>query len=191
MLVQIGQLLVDVAGSFLVFLLLARFHFQWLRVPFRNPIGEFLVAGTNWLVLPARRIVPPLAGLDLATLIAALLVQALALYLLGAIAGGGLGNEPGRMIAVLLVGAAFDLARYSLYLLIFAVIMQAVLSWTNPYSPVQPIFDAMVRPFLRPLRRVIPLLGQIDLSPLALLVLLQIALILLAHLRAAAGGLLA
>lgn len=191
MLVQIGQLLVDVAASFLVFLLLARFHFQWLRVPFRNPIGEFLVAGTNWLVRPARRIVPPLAGLDLATLLAAWLVQVLALYLLGAIAGGGLGNEPGHVIAVLLVGAAFDLARYSLYLLIFAVIVQAVLSWTNPYSPVQPIFDAMARPFLRPLRRVIPLLGPIDLSPLVLLVLLQIALILLAHLRAAAGGLLA
>ena len=189
MLVQIGQLLVDVAASFVVFLLLARFHFQWLRVPFRNPIGEFLVAGTNWLVLPARRIVPPLAGFDLATLLAALLVQALALYLLGAIAGGGLGSEPGRMIAVLLVGAAFDLARYSVYLLIFAVIVQAVLSWMNPYSPVQPIFDAMTRPFLRPLRRVIPLLGRIDLSPLVLLVLLQIALILLAHLRDAAGAL--
>jgi YggT family protein len=191
MLVQIGQLLVDVVASFFVFLLLARFHFQWLRVPFRNPIGEFLVAGTNWIVLPARRIVPPLAGLDLATLLGAWLLQALALYLLGAIAGGGLGNEPGRTIAVLLVGAAFDLVRYSLYILVFAVIVQAVLSWVNPYSPVQPIFEAMMRPFLRPLRRVIPLLGQFDLSPLVLLVLLQIALILLAHLRAAAGSLLA
>jgi YggT family protein len=191
MLVQIGQLLVDVVASFFVFLLLARFHFQWLRVPFRNPIGEFLVAGTNWIVLPARRIVPPLAGLDLATLLGAWLLQALALYLLGAIAGGGLGNEPGRTIAVLLVGAAFDLVRYSLYILVFAVIVQAVLSWVNPYSPVQPIFEAMTRPFLRPLRRVIPLLGQFDLSPLVLLVLLQIALILLAHLRAAAGSLLA
>jgi YggT family protein len=191
MLVQIGQLLVDVVASFFVFLLLARFHFQWLRVPFRNPIGEFLVAGTNWIVLPARRIVPPLAGLDLATLLGAWLLQALALYLLGAIAGGGLGNEPGRTIAVLLVGAAFDLVRYSLYILVFAVIVQAVLSWVNPYSPVQPIFEAMTRPFLRPLRRAIPLLGQFDLSPLVLLVLLQIALILLAHLRAAAGSLLA
>jgi YggT family protein len=189
MLVQIGQLLVDVVAGFFVFLLLARFHFQWLRVPFRNPIGEFIIAGSNWAVRPARKLIPPLAGLDLATLLAALLLQALALYLLGAIAGGGLGNEPGRMIAVLLVGAAFDLARYSLYILIFAVIVQAVLSWVNPHSTVQPLFDAMTRPFLRPLRRVIPLLGSVDLSPLVLLVLLQIALIALAHLRGAAGGL--
>jgi YggT family protein len=93
------------------------------------------------------------------------------------------------MIAVLMVGAAFDLLRYSLYLLVFAVIVQAVLSWMNPDSPVQPLFDVMTRPFLRPLRRVIPLLGNVDLSPLVLLVLLQIALIALAHLRTAAGGL--
>jgi YggT family protein len=189
MFVQIGQLVVDVAASFFVYLLLARFHFQWLRVPFRNPIGEFVVAATNWIVRPARRVVPPLAGLDFATLLASLLLQVLALYLYGAIAGGGLGTEPGRMIAVLVVGAAFDLLRFSLYILIFAVLVQAVLSWVNPHSPVQPLFDAMARPFLRPLRRVIPLLGNVDLSPLVLLVLLQIALIALAHLRGAAGGL--
>jgi YggT family protein len=189
MFVQIGQLVVDVAASFFVYLLLARFHFQWLRVPFRNPIGEFVVAATNWIVRPARRVVPSLAGLDFATLLASLLLQVLALYLYGAIAGGGLGTEPGRMIAVLVVGAAFDLLRFSLYILIFAVLVQAVLSWVNPHSPVQPLFDAMARPFLRPLRRVIPLLGNVDLSPLVLLVLLQIALIALAHLRGAAGGL--
>ena len=125
----------------------------------------------------------------LATLIAAWLLQALALYLLGAIAGGGLGAEPGRMIAVLVLGAAFDLLRFSVYILIFAVIVQAVLSWVNPHSPVQPLFDAMTRPFLRPLRRLIPLLGNVDLTPLLLLLLLQVALIALAHLRGAAGGL--
>jgi YggT family protein len=188
MLVQIGQLLVDVAAAFFVFLLLARFHFQWLRVPFRNAIGEFIVAATNWIVRPARRIVPPLAGLDLASLLAALVLQALALYLLGALAGGGLGTEPGRVLVMLVAGAVFDLARYSLYLLVFAVIVQAVLSWVNPHSPVQPMFDAMTRPFLRPIRRRLPLLGSIDLSPLVLVVLAQIALIVLAHLRAAAGA---
>jgi YggT family protein len=188
MLVQIGQFLVDVVASFFVFILLARFHFQWLRVPLRNPIGEFMIAVTNWIVLPARRVVPPLAGLDLATLIAALFVQAFALYLLGVLAGGGLGSEPGRVIALLLVGAAFDLARYSLYILVFAVVVQAVLTWVNPRSPVLFLFDAMTRLFLRPIRRVVPLLGSIDLSPLVLLVLLQIALIVLANLRAAVGG---
>lgn len=191
MLVQIGQLLIDVVATFVVFLLLARFHFQWLRVSFRNPVGEFVIAATDWIVRPARRVIPPLAGLDLATLLAALLVQALALYLLGAIAGGGLGSEPGRVIAVLVVGAAFDLLRFSLYILVFAVVMIVVLSWVNPHAPMAPLFEAIARPFLRPLRRAIPLLGRFDLSPLALLVLLQVALILLAGLRAAVGGLFA
>jgi YggT family protein len=182
MFAQIGQLLVDVVAGFFVFLLLARFHFQWLRVPFRNPIGEFIIAVTNWIVRPARKLIPPFAGFDTATLIAAWLMQALALYLLLEMTGRAAS-------AMVFLDSIFDLARYSLYILIFAVIVQAVLSWVNPYSPVQPLFDAMTRPFLRPLRRAIPLLGNVDLSPLVLLVLLQIALIALAHLRGAAGGL--
>ncbi|MGD9952787.1 MAG: YggT family protein [Burkholderiales bacterium] len=181
MLVQIGQFLVDVVGSFLVFCLLARFHFQWLRVPFRNPVGEFLIAVTNWIVLPARRLVPPAAGLDLATLVAAWLLQALALTLLFALAGGGAS-------ALVFAAAAFDLVRYSLYILVFAVIVMVVLSWVNPGSPVAYLFDAITRPFLRPIRRVVPLLGRVDLSPLVLLVLAQVALIVLAHLRTAAWG---
>ncbi len=183
MLVQIGQFLVDVVGSFFVFILLARFHFQWLRVPFRNPIGEFMIAVTNWIVLPARRVVPPLAGLDLATLLAAWLLQALALTLLVAMAGGS-GST------LVFVASAFDLVRYSLYILVFAVVVQAVLTWVNPHSPVMYLFDAMTRTFLRPIRRVVPLLGSVDLSPLVLLVLLQVALIALAHLRTAVWGVL-
>lgn len=178
MLVQIGQFLVDVVASFFVFILLARFHFQWLRVPFRNPIGEFMIAVTNWIVLPARRVVPPLAGLDLATLAAAWLLQALALTLLVAMAGGS-GST------LVFIASAFDLVRYSIYILVFAVVVQAVLSWVNPHSPVLYLFDAMTRLFLRPIRRVVPPLGNVDLSPLVLLILLQVALIALAHLRTA------
>ena len=188
MLAQIGQLLVDVAATILVFVLLARFHFQWLRVPFRNPLGEFIIAASDWIVRPARRVIPPLAGLDLATLLAALLVQVLALYLLGAIAGAGLGSEPGQIVAALVIGAGFDLLRFSLYLLVFAVVMVVVFSWLNPHAPMAPLFEALTRRFLRPLRRVIPLIGRFDLSPLVLLVLLQVALIVLAGLRAAAMG---
>lgn len=68
MFAQIGVFLVDTVVAFFVFLLLARFHFQWLRVPFRNPVGEFVLATTSWLVVPTRRVVPGLAGLDLPTL---------------------------------------------------------------------------------------------------------------------------
>jgi YggT family protein len=86
------------------------------------------------------------------------------------------------------VSAAFDLVRFSLYILVFAVVMVVVFSWLNPHAPMAPLFEALTRRFLRPLRRVIPLLGRFDLSPLVLLVLLQIALIVLAGVRASVMG---
>jgi YggT family protein len=186
MLAQIAQLLVDVVASFFVFLLLARFHFQWLHVPFRNPVGAFVVATTDWIVRPARRVIPPLAGLDLATLFLAWLMQALALWLLAMIVDTG--RAGGNMIGVLAVLALLDLVRYSLYILIFAVLVQVVLSWVNPYSPVAPLFQSLTRPFLAPIRRVVPPVANVDLSPLVLLLLIQVVLIPLAYVRAIAGA---
>jgi YggT family protein len=181
MFTQIGVFLVDAVASFFVFMLLARFHLQWLRVPFRNPVGEFVLATTNWMVVPARRVIPGLAGLDLASLLLAWAVQALGLWLQAAI----LGAEPGfGMIAAV---ALVDLVRYSLYILVFAVIVQAVLSWVNPYTPLAPAFDALTRPFLRPLRRYVPPVGNVDLTPLILLVILYVALIVVNNVRVAAA----
>jgi YggT family protein len=183
MLSEIAQLLVDVVASFFVYLLLARFHFQWLRVPFRNPIGHFIVALTDWIVRPARRIVPGLAGLDLATLLCAWLLQTLALWALLSLKSTDAAAAASGALPLLAVLATFDLVRYSLYILIFALLVQVVLSWLNPYSPVAPIFSAMTRPFLAPIRRFVPPIANFDLSPLVLLVLLQVVLIALGHLR--------
>jgi YggT family protein len=178
---QIGVFLVDAVASFFVFVLLARFHFQWLRVPFRNPIGEFVLATTSFLVLPVRRVIPGLAGLDLATLLLAWLVQGIILWIQTEIVGAEISAMALAAIA------AVDLLRYSLYILVFAVIVQAVLSWVNPYTPVAPAFDTITRPFLRPLRRFVPPLGGVDLTPLILLVILQVLLFPVAALRVAAG----
>ena len=176
MFAQIGIFLVDTIVSFLVFLLLARFHFQWLRVPFRNPVGEFVLATTSWMVMPLRRVIPGLAGLDLATLLLAWLLQGLAIWIKASIVGA----EPSVLAIAGL--AALDLVRYSLYILVFAILVQVIFSWINPYAPMAPVFNAMTAPFLRPLRRFIPPLGGIDLTPLVLLVLIQIVLIVLANL---------
>jgi YggT family protein len=183
MFVQIATLLIDTVVAFLVFLLLARFHFQWLRVPFRNPMGEFVLAVTNWAVVPARRVIPGLAGLDLATLILAWAFQALGLWAQAAIVGA----EPSAVALVAV--AAVDLLRYSVYILVFAVFVQVAISWINPDAPLGPLFDMVTRPFLRPLRRYVPPVGRVDLSPLVLLLVLYILLIPIAHLRVAAAGL--
>jgi YggT family protein len=180
---QIAVFLVDTVVAFIVFLLLARFHFQWLRVPFRNPVGEFVLALTTWIVLPARRVIPGLKGLDLATLLLAWTLQALGLWIQISISGA----QPGPLAIVMV--ALVDLLRYSLYILVFAVIVQAVMSWINPHAPLAPVFDAITRPFLRPLRRFVPLVANVDLTPLILLVVLQVLLIPVAHLRVAAATL--
>lgn len=177
MLSQIAVFLVDTLFTFFVFLLLARFHFQWLRVPFHNPAGEFVLAATSWLVMPVRRVIPGLRGYDLPTLLLAWLLQAASLFVQIAIMGG----EP-RLPAIAAV-ALVDLVRYSIYLLVFAVLVQAVLSWVRTYSPFSPVLEAMTRPFLRPFRRLIPPLGGFDLTPLVLLIVLQVMLIVLGHLR--------
>jgi YggT family protein len=189
-LAQIVEFLVDTGAAFLVFLLLARFHFQWLRVPFRNPIGEFVVACTNWIVYPARRVIPSLAGLDLATWLAAWIVQGCALYVTLALRGWDAGSRIGAALAGLAVLAFVDLLRFSAYILMFAIIVQVVMSWVNAYHPFAAVIDAMTRPFLRPLRRVVPPIANVDLSPLVLMVVVQVLLIPLAHLRAQLGALL-
>lgn len=174
---QIASFLIDTLVTFLVFLLLLRFHFQWLRVPFRNSVGEFVLATTSWLVMPARRVIPGLAGLDLATLLLAWLLQALGLWIQAELRG----LEPA--VAGLALVAMVDLVRYSLYILVAAVIIQVVFSWLNPYTPVAPVLDAITRPFLRPLRRFVPPIGNFDLTPLVLVVLAQVVLIVLWNIR--------
>src|SRR5688572_31522995 len=178
---QIASFLVDTLVTFFVFVLLARFHFQWLRVPFRNPVGEFVLATTSFMVLPVRRLIPGVAGLDLATLLLAWLVQGASLWLQTEIVGAELGAMALAAIA------AVDLLRYSIYILVFAVIVQAVLSWVNPYTPVAPAFETLTRPFLKPIRRFVPPMGNVDLTPLVLLLLLYVLLIVVNHLRMAAA----
>lgn len=177
MFAQIAIFLVDTVVTFFVFLLLLRFHFQWLRVPFRNSVGEFVLATTSWMVMPARRVIPGLAGLDLPTLLLAWIIQGLGLWIGAEIRGA----EPG--VIGLALAALVDLVRYSLYILVGAVIIQVVFSWINPYTPVAPVLDALTRPFLRPLRRFVPPVGNFDLTPLVLVIVVQIVLIMLWYLR--------
>ena len=186
---QIAAFVVDAVAGFFVYLLLARFLFQWLRVPFRNVLGEFIIAVTNWMVMPARRVIPALLGLDLASLLLAWLLQALSLLAIYTIGGWDFGSAPGIAAGILAGLALLDLVRVALYIFLFALVVMVVLSWVAPHSDVAPVFDALLRPMLRPIRRFLPLLGNFDLSPLVLIIVLQVLLIPLAHLRGLASGL--
>jgi len=155
-------------------ILLLRFYLQWLRAPLRNPIGEFIMVLTDFMVLRTRRFVPSVQGLDSATLLLALLVEML--YLTGLLWAQGYPFH-GFPLPGLLVLATVKLLKISLYLLMAAVFAQAILSWVNPYTPAAPLLAAITRRFLQPLRRMVPMLGNVDLSPMLLLIICQLMMI--------------
>jgi len=177
---QILSFLLDVAAGLLGGTCLLRLYMQYQRVPFGNPVGRFVFALTDWIVLPLRRILPAVRRVDTASLVAAFLIQLLQVALLWLVAG-----RPGAW-AMLPLLALFELARLVVSALTALVIVYAVLSWVNTDSPMADVVDRLCAPLLRPWRRLIPLVGGIDLSPLAFLVVLQVISIVLASLQASA-----
>jgi YggT family protein len=155
-------------------ILLLRFHLQWLRSPMRNPVGEFVMALTDFAVLRLRRFVPAVGGLDSASLLLALLVEMLYLTVYVWAQGFQLHGFPFPGLILL---AMVKLLKISLYLLMAAVFIQAILSWVNPYTPIAPLLVSITKRFLQPLRRVVPMLGSVDLSALLLFIICQLLVI--------------
>ena len=174
MLYQIISFLLEVAASFLGGACLLRLYMQHQRVPFANPVGHFVFALTDWLVLPLRRVVPSMGRWDMASLVGAYLLKLAQFGLLWVLAGGAASAAWVPLLAL------FGLAQMAISGLTGLLIVYVVLSWTQTRSPIGAVVDRLCAPLLAPFRRVIPLVGGIDLSPLALLVLLQVAAMVLA-----------
>ncbi|WP_311221689.1 MULTISPECIES: YggT family protein [unclassified Acidovorax] len=177
MLYQIFSLLLDVVGGLLTGACLLRLYMQLQRVPFGNPIGRLVFALSDWLVLPLRRVIPSVGGWDVACLVGAFLVQLAQYLLLWSVVGIG------AAWAWLPWFALFGMARVAVSGLMGLLIVYAVLSWVQTQSPLSDVITRLCEPVLRPLRRVVPLLGGVDLSPLVALVLLQVVMIVLGHLQ--------
>jgi YggT family protein len=191
MLAQTLIFLVTTLGDLFAFALLTRFLLQWVRAPARNQLSEFVAALTNFVVIPTRRVIPGLWGLDLATLLLAWLTETLKLWLILQIKGYEPGSAVGVALVALLAMAAVHLLQLVVYVVMGALILQAILSWVNPHSPIAPLLNSVTRPFLRPFQKVIPLIANVDLSPLAALLVCQLVLgVPLAWLEANLGRLL-
>lgn len=182
MLERIVIFLVSTVFDLLTFLLLARLLMQWFRVSFANPIGEFVIALTNWLVRPLRRVVPGVFGIDLASLLPAWVLQASLVLIVAWIAQPAMLADGGLFVGALFIGLV-DTLRVAIYVLIVALFAAAIISWVNPYSPLAGPVMQMSRPLLRPVQRVVRPIGNIDLSPLVVILLLQVVLIVLDSLR--------
>jgi len=178
MLYQIASFLLDVVGGLLTGACLLRLYMQWQRVPFSNPVGGLVFALTDWLVMPLRRVIPPTGRWDVSSLAAAVLLQLAQYVLLILLLGAG------AAWAWLPWMALFGLARVVVSGLMGLLIVYAVMSWVQARSPLSDVIARLCEPVLRPFRRIIPLMGGIDLSPLVVLVLLQVAMIVLGNLQA-------
>lgn len=174
MLYQIISFLLEIATGLLGGACLLRLYMQHQRVPFANPVGRFVFALTDWLVLPLRRIVPSMGRWDMASLVGAYLLKLAQFGLLWVLAGGAASAAWVPLLAV------FGLAQMAISGLTGLLIVYVILSWTQTRSPIGAVVDRLCAPLLAPFRRIIPLVGGIDLSPLALLVLLQVAAMVLA-----------
>jgi YggT family protein len=176
---QILSYLLDVAAGLFGGACLLRLYMQHQRISFKNPVGSFVFALTDWLVLPLRRVLPSMGRWDTASLLGAFLIELAQFAVLWLLSNrtGGWGMLP--MLAL------FGLVRLVISGLTGLVIVYAILSWVQADSPIVDVIDRLCAPLLRPWRRIIPLVGGIDLSPLAFLVALQVAAIVLAYLQAA------
>ena len=180
MLYQIISYVLETAVAVLAGACLLRAYMQACRAPFSNPIGEMVFALTNGLVLPLRKIFGNSAGwggFDWPSVLAAYLIELAQYVLLWALAGGfgPLGEMPGL--------AFFALGRLALSGLTGLVMFYVILSWLNPASQAYGLLSRLCEPLLSPVRRVLPLVGSLDLSPLVVFVLLNIAAMLWASLQ--------
>ena len=160
--------LIDTLFGLYILVIMLRFLLQTARADFYNPISQFIVKVTNPALRPLRRLIPGWGGIDNASLVLLFGIQCVALLLLGLISGA---FGEGMSITGLLVATITKLVSLLLYVYLFGIFILALLSWINPgsYNPVATVIANLTEPLMRPARKLIPPLGGIDLSPMAVI----------------------
>ena len=177
---QILIFLVDTILGLLSLALLLRFYFQLLRVPYYNSVSQFLIAATDFIVRPARRFIPGWAGIDLSTLVLAWLLECIIIASMYMVQGYDFEINIVTSLGVMGLLGIVEIIKTTLYIVLIMIIMQAVLSWVNPHSPLAPLLESFTRPFLAVFRKRIPPVANVDLSPLFVLILIQVLLMVVA-----------
>ncbi len=171
---NVGIFLVETLFSLYIGAILIRFLLAVSRANFYNPLSQFLVKITNPVLVPLRRIVPPIGKLDTAAIVLALGLKIIQTFLLVAL------QSSEASLPAVFVYAIVDLMRTVINIYIFALIIQAVLSWVNSYgNPMADILNSLTEPLLRPIRQFVPTIGMVDMSSMVALLLLYILLIVL------------
>ena len=159
---------VNAVAQLYLFVLLLRILLPWLGADYRNPITQAILKITSPVVVPLRRIIPPVGRVDTATVLVAFIIQYLLILLILLIFGRT------ADIGTIALTAVVDLVLLLLRLFVFAIIIRVILSWISPggYNPALAIIHALTDRVLLPFRRIIPPLGGLDLSPLVAIILI-------------------
>ena len=174
---QIGSFLVEAVFSLYIGAVILRLLLGYARASFHNPLSQFLVKITNPVLVPMRRFIPSFGSLDSSAVVLAFVLTFIKVSLLLLLSSGNL-HFPGSIVIAL-----GELIKTVIWIYIFALIIQAVTSWignTNG-NPISPLVNSLTAPILRPIRKVVPLIGMMDLSPLVAILGLNILLIIISN----------
>ncbi len=179
MLQQIGAFLTETLFSLYIGAVVLRMLLGYAGANFYNPLSQFLVKVTNPTLVPLRRFIPSIGKLDTSAIVLALGLTLIKLILLSLIVFGEV-----NMIA-LFFASIIDLVKVIIWVYIISLLIQAVMSWVGSAhgNPVAPLIDSLTHPLLSPVRRVIPNTGALDLSPLVVILVLNILLIIIDNIR--------
>lgn len=184
-LLQVADFLLSTLFQLYIALILLRFLLQWVRADFYNPLSQFIVKVTSPLLRPLRRIIPGWGGLDIACLLLAYLITMAQVALVGAHIApyNFLGLLDGQMMGPvsLLLVSLVDMLTLIISLYLIAIIIQAIASWISPgsYNPALALLYTLTEPLLRPARSLLPPISGLDLSPILVLLGLQVVKMLL------------
>ena len=155
--------IVDTLLWLLTLAFVLRLLFQWVRADFRDPMADAIVRVTNWLIMPLRKVLPPVGKVDTATVVAVIAVALLRTFVAIALGGGGFGN-----VVLLVQLTALDLAGLVLRIYLFALLLYWLTSFVSPggYAPGVRLLAQLCEPILKPVRKIIPPIRQIDFSVL-------------------------
>lgn len=154
--------LIQTAFDVYILIVMVRFLLQVVRADFYNPVSQFLVKATSPVLVPLRRVVPGMWGIDFASVVLMLVLQLAKLILVGSIKGYAF--QP----MGLLVLSVAELVSLGLNVFFFSILIQVILSWVSPgnYNPMTALLYSLNEPLLAPARRMLPPMGGLDLSPL-------------------------
>ncbi len=161
-----GIYLVQTLGSLYLLIVLLRFVLQWLRADFFNPVSQFVVRATQPLLKPLRRLIPGVGGFDLASLVLALLLQTLLSALMLTLSGAG--GLVVSLLPMLLLWSLIAVLALFAKIFFFALVASVILSWVaqGSHNPGVLLVNQLCEPLLSPIRRILPNLGGLDLSPI-------------------------